>query len=71
MDVPVVVVGCKLDLQDESQHVSSEQLMKELLLQNEQIVTCIECSASTLYQVYCFAAILLLGHADLLILLIL
>lgn len=51
VDVPVVVVGCKLDLQDESQHVSSEQLMKELLLQNEQIVTCIECSASTLYQV--------------------
>ncbi|KAL1312223.1 hypothetical protein HN51_038816 [Arachis hypogaea] len=49
--VPVVVVGCKLDLHDESQQVSLERLMNQLLQQFKEIVTCIECSAVTLYQV--------------------
>lgn len=49
--VPVIVVGCKLDLRDESQQVSLERLMSQLLQQFSQIVTCIECSAATLYQV--------------------
>ncbi|KAL2320943.1 hypothetical protein Fmac_029912 [Flemingia macrophylla] len=49
--VPVVVVGCKLDLRDESQQVSLERLMTQLLQQFKEIVTCIECSAATQYQV--------------------
>ncbi|CAJ1905412.1 unnamed protein product, partial [Sphenostylis stenocarpa] len=48
---PVVVVGCKLDLRDESQQVSLERLMTQLLQQFKEIVTCIECSAATQYQV--------------------
>ncbi|KAG2405798.1 hypothetical protein LR48_Vigan902s000200 [Vigna angularis] len=49
--VPVIVVGCKLDLRDESQQVSLERLMTQLLQQFKEIVTCIECSAATQYQV--------------------
>ncbi|WVZ06785.1 hypothetical protein V8G54_020131 [Vigna mungo] len=48
--VPVIVVGCKLDLRDESQQVSLERLMTQLLQQFKEIVTCIECSAATQYQ---------------------
>ncbi|KAK4281160.1 hypothetical protein QN277_012685 [Acacia crassicarpa] len=48
---PVVVVGCKLDLQDENQQINLENLMKQLLQQFGDIVTCMECSAATLYQV--------------------
>lgn len=63
--VPVIVVGCKLDLRDESQQVSLECVMTQLLQQFKEIVTCIECSAATQYQVFCFAALplLLLGDA--------
>ena len=56
--VPVIVVGCKLDLRDESQQVSLECVMTQLLQQFKEIVTCIECSAATQYQVFCFAALL-------------
>ncbi|XP_061341366.1 mitochondrial Rho GTPase 2-like [Gastrolobium bilobum] len=48
---PIIVVGCKLDLRDESQEVSIERIMTQLLQQFKEIVSCIECSAATLYQV--------------------
>lgn len=51
--VPIIVVGCKLDLRDESQQVSLEHLLEELLEEFNNVATCIECSAATLYQVYC------------------
>ncbi|MED6186190.1 Mitochondrial Rho GTPase 1 [Stylosanthes scabra] len=44
--VPVIVVGCKLDLRDESQQVSLEQVMSPIMQQFREIETCIECSAS-------------------------
>ncbi|KAE9611490.1 hypothetical protein Lal_00011837 [Lupinus albus] len=48
---PVVVVGCKMDLRDENQVVSLESLTSYLMQQFTEIVTCVECSAATLYQV--------------------
>ncbi|RRT45223.1 hypothetical protein B296_00053173 [Ensete ventricosum] len=42
--VPVIVVGCKLDLRDEQQ-VSLEQVMSPIMQQYREIETCIECSA--------------------------
>jgi Ras family protein T1 len=49
----VLVVGCKLDLRDESRQVSLESLTTNIMNQFKEVVTCIECSAATLYQV-CF-----------------
>jgi Ras family protein T1 len=49
----VLVVGCKLDLRDESRQVSLESLTTDIMNQFKEVVTCIECSAATLYQV-CF-----------------
>ncbi|XAR61210.1 hypothetical protein NMG60_11034849 [Bertholletia excelsa] len=49
--VPVIVVGCKLDLRDESQPVSLEQVMSPIMQQFREIETCIECSAANLIQV--------------------
>lgn len=43
--VPVIVVGCKLDLRDEHQQVSLEQVMSPIMQQFREIETCIECSA--------------------------
>lgn len=43
--VPVIVVGCKLDLRDELQQVSLEQVMSPIMQQFREIETCIECSA--------------------------
>lgn len=43
--VPVIVVGCKLDLRDENQQVSLEQVMMPIMQQFREIETCIECSA--------------------------
>ncbi|GLT90297.1 hypothetical protein SLE2022_082390 [Rubroshorea leprosula] len=43
--VPVIVVGCKLDLRDEQQQVSLEQVMSPIMQQFREIETCIECSA--------------------------
>ncbi|XP_007030854.2 PREDICTED: mitochondrial Rho GTPase 1 [Theobroma cacao] len=43
--VPVIVVGCRLDLRDELQQVSLEQVMSPIMQQFREIETCIECSA--------------------------
>ncbi|KAL1809103.1 hypothetical protein ACET3Z_026093 [Daucus carota] len=43
--VPVIVVGCKLDLRDEQHAVSLEQVMSPIMQQFREIETCIECSA--------------------------
>ncbi|KAL5136635.1 Mitochondrial Rho GTPase 2 [Glycine soja] len=53
---PVIVVGCKLDLRDENQLVSLESLTTHIMKQFTEVVTCVECSAATLYQVRCFNA---------------
>ncbi|KAF7805122.1 mitochondrial Rho GTPase 1-like [Senna tora] len=45
VNVPVIVVGCKLDLRDENQQVSLEQVMSPIMQQFREIETCIECSA--------------------------
>ncbi|GKU86606.1 hypothetical protein SLEP1_g1111 [Rubroshorea leprosula] len=47
----VIVVGCKLDLRDERQPMSLEQVMGPIMQQYREIETCIECSAATLIQV--------------------
>ncbi|GAU42800.1 hypothetical protein TSUD_34440 [Trifolium subterraneum] len=44
--VPVIVVGCRLDLRDENAQVSLEQVMSPIMQQFREIETCIECSAS-------------------------
>ncbi|KAJ9187642.1 hypothetical protein P3X46_003071 [Hevea brasiliensis] len=49
--VPIIVVGCKLDLRDETQPVSLEQVMGPIMQRYREIETCIECSAVTLMQV--------------------
>ncbi|CAL0320978.1 unnamed protein product [Lupinus luteus] len=49
--VPVIVVGCKLDLRDENQQVSLELVMSPIMQQFREIETCIECSASRHIQV--------------------
>ncbi|XP_052296818.1 mitochondrial Rho GTPase 1-like isoform X3 [Citrus sinensis] len=49
--VPVIVVGCKLDLRDENQQVSLEQVMMPIMQQFREIETCIECSALKQIQV--------------------
>ena len=51
MKVPVIVVGCKLDLRDENQQVSLEQVMSPIMQQFREIETCIECSALKQIQV--------------------
>ncbi|XP_065636351.1 mitochondrial Rho GTPase 1 [Quercus suber] len=43
--VPVIVVGCKLDLRDDNQQLSLEQVMSPIMQQFREIETCIECSA--------------------------
>lgn len=48
--MPVIVVGCKLDLRDEQQ-VSLEQVMSPIMQQFREIETCIECSALKQIQV--------------------
>ncbi|KAJ9541471.1 hypothetical protein OSB04_027977 [Centaurea solstitialis] len=45
VNVPVVVAGCKLDLKDEHQAVSLEQVMSPIMEQFREIETCVECSA--------------------------
>lgn len=48
--VPVIVVGCKLDLRDDRQS-SLEQVMAPLMQEFREIETCIECSALKQIQV--------------------
>lgn len=45
VNVPVIVAGCKLDLRDEQQAVSLEQVMSPIMQEFREIETCIECSA--------------------------
>ncbi|XP_035551604.1 mitochondrial Rho GTPase 2-like isoform X1 [Juglans regia] len=49
--VPVIVVGCKLDLRDENNQMSLEQVMSPIMQKFREIETCIECSAATMIQV--------------------
>ncbi|XP_058077713.1 mitochondrial Rho GTPase 1-like [Magnolia sinica] len=49
--VPVIVVGCKLDLREEQQ-VSLELVMSPIMQQFREIETCIECSALKQIQVH-------------------
>ncbi|XP_077241698.1 mitochondrial Rho GTPase 1-like [Tasmannia lanceolata] len=49
--VPVIVVGCKLDLRDDNQQTSLEQVMSPIMQQFREIETCIECSALKQIQV--------------------
>ncbi|KAK6937516.1 EF hand associated, type-2 [Dillenia turbinata] len=51
LKVPVIVVGCKLDLRDDHQPMSLEQVMSPIMQQFREIETCIECSAASLIQV--------------------
>ncbi|OMP05024.1 Small GTPase superfamily [Corchorus olitorius] len=51
LKVPVIVVGCKLDLRDERQPMNLEQVMAPIMQQFREIETCIECSSATLIQV--------------------
>jgi Ras family protein T1 len=48
--VPVIVVGCKLDLQDDQQP-TLEQVMAPLIHDFREIETCIECSSIKQIQV--------------------
>lgn len=59
MKVPVIVVGCKLDLRDENQQVSLEQVMSPIMQQFREIETCIECSAFKHIQVYLCVSVIL------------
>ncbi|KAM7478030.1 hypothetical protein LguiA_026243 [Lonicera macranthoides] len=43
--VPVLVVGCKLDLRDERHPTILEQEMSPIIQQFQEVETCIECSA--------------------------
>ncbi len=49
--MPVIVVGCKLDLRDDQQP-SLEQVMAPLMHEFREIETCIECSALKQIQVF-------------------
>jgi len=48
--VPIIVVGCKLDLRDDRQP-SLEQVMAPLMHEFREIETCIECSSIKQIQV--------------------
>jgi GTPase SAR1 family protein len=67
--VPVIVVGCKLDLRDENQQVSLEQVMSPIMQQFREIETCIECSAFKHIQVcwllICFYRCYCMYHLEL------
>lgn len=56
--MPVIVVGCKLDLRDEQHSVSLEQVMSPIMYQFREIETCIECSALNHIQVHTRTALL-------------
>ncbi|KAK4779336.1 hypothetical protein SAY86_006864 [Trapa natans] len=45
VNVPVIAVGCKLDLRDELQQISLESVMAPIMQIFREIETCIECSA--------------------------
>ncbi|KAF7144213.1 hypothetical protein RHSIM_Rhsim05G0142200 [Rhododendron simsii] len=49
--VPVIVVGCKLDLRDDKHPLNLEQVMSAIMQQFREIETCIDCSAFKQIQV--------------------
>ncbi|KAM1343935.1 hypothetical protein PS2_007991 [Malus domestica] len=49
--VPVILVGCKLDLRNPQEQMSMEQVMAPIMHRFREIQTCIECSASAQVQV--------------------
>lgn len=49
--MPVIIVGCKLDMRDEGYHISLEEVMAPIMQRFREIETCIECSAANLVQV--------------------
>lgn len=49
--VPVIVVGCRLDLRDDQQ-VSLDLVMSPIMQKFREIETCIECSALRQIQVF-------------------
>ncbi|KAL8236270.1 hypothetical protein R6Q59_017351 [Mikania micrantha] len=49
--VPVIVVGCMLDLRDEHFPINLERMMGPIMQQFNEIETCIECSAANLVEV--------------------
>ncbi|XP_077247688.1 mitochondrial Rho GTPase 1-like isoform X2 [Tasmannia lanceolata] len=49
--VPIIVVGCKLDLRDDNQQVNLEQAMVPIMQQFLEIETCMECSSLNQIQV--------------------
>jgi GTPase SAR1 family protein len=55
--VPVIVVGCKLDLRDENRQVSLEQVMSPIMENFREIETCTECSALKQYRVLFIGAL--------------
>jgi GTPase SAR1 family protein len=67
--VPVIVVGCKLDLRDENQQVSLEQVMSPIMQQFCEIETCIVCSALKQIQVLFIGALFWLTSLSLLVIL--
>ncbi|KAI7739500.1 hypothetical protein M8C21_009549, partial [Ambrosia artemisiifolia] len=48
VNIPVIVVGCMLDLRDEHFPINLEQMMGPIMQQFKEIETCIECSAANL-----------------------
>jgi len=64
--VPVIVVGCKLDLRDENPQVSLEQVMTPIMQQFCEIQICIECSALKQIQVLFIGALFCLSSFPLL-----
>ncbi|KAI3741867.1 hypothetical protein L1987_59545 [Smallanthus sonchifolius] len=51
VDIPVIVVGCMLDLRDEHFPINLERMMGPIMQQFKEIETCIECSAANLVEV--------------------
>ncbi|KAM0071668.1 putative small GTPase, EF-hand domain pair, EF hand associated, type-1, EF hand associated, type-2 [Helianthus debilis subsp. tardiflorus] len=51
VNIPVIVVGCMLDLRDEHFPINLEQMMGPIMQQFKEIETCIECSAANLVEV--------------------
>jgi hypothetical protein len=64
--VPVIVVGCKLDLKDKNQKVSLERVMSPIMEQFREIGASIECSALKRHRVLFIGALFCLSSFSLL-----
>ncbi|XP_076904214.1 mitochondrial Rho GTPase 2-like [Bidens hawaiensis] len=51
VNIPVIVVGCMLDLRDEHYPINLERMMGPIMQKFKEIETCIECSAANLVEV--------------------